>query len=134
MDPSSYTHVGAYTLALNRTETLLASGGSDGTIRVGPISGEEPHLLFSHTALIRSLAFSPDGRWLASSGDDQTIRLWRVPDVTKTPPHKLPLEELLAILRTWTNLRVVPDETSPTGWRIDADPFPGWATLPASFQ
>jgi hypothetical protein len=53
-----------------------------------------------------------------------------VPDVTKTPAHKRSHEEFLTMLRSWTNLRVVPDEQSPTGWKLETGPFPGWAKLP----
>jgi len=76
------------------------------------------------------VAFSPDGRWLASAGEDRTIRLWPVPDVGRTPPHMRTHEEFLAKLRSWTNLRVVPDPESPTGWKLEVSPFPGWAKLP----
>ncbi|XP_069510395.1 katanin p80 WD40 repeat-containing subunit B1 isoform X2 [Ambystoma mexicanum] len=30
----------------------------------------------SHTQAVRCLRFSPDGKWLASSGDDHTVKLW----------------------------------------------------------
>jgi hypothetical protein len=39
-------------------------------------------------------------------------------------------EELIAKLKTLTNLRVVRDEESPTGWTLSHDPFPGWERAP----
>jgi WD40 repeat protein len=38
--------------------------------------------LHDHTNGVRSLAFSPNGRILASGSDDQTIRIWDVRDGT----------------------------------------------------
>ena len=67
---------------------------------------------------------------LASSGDDGTIRLWQVPDVTERPLHTLPVADLLAKLRTHTNLRAVPDPASDSGYRLEPGPFPGWGTPP----
>ena len=46
------------------------------------------------------------------------------------PFHTIPYEEFLERLRALTNLRVVPDEESSTGYGIDIGPFPGWETVP----
>jgi len=54
-----------------------------------------------------------------------TIRLWPMPDLSKPPLHTLPRQELIAKLKSLTNLRVVRDEESPTGWKLTHDPFPG---------
>ena len=48
-----------------------------------------------------------------------------------TPPlHTLPLDELLAKLHELTNVQVVEDEASPTGYKVEIGPFPGWQTAP----
>jgi WD40 repeat protein len=115
---------------LDSRGAVLVTGDNNGLVRVGRVTGEEPHLLFGHTGSVRSVAVSPDGRWIASGGEDGTIRLWPMPDLSKPPLHTLPHNELLAKLRSLTNLRAVRDPASDTGWKIEIGPFPGWAAVP----
>jgi WD40 repeat protein len=117
-------------LALDASGTILVTGDKNGVVRAGPVTGEEPHLLFGHTGPVSSVAVSRDGRWIASGSDDGTIRLWPMPDLSKPPLHTLPHDALLAKLKSLTNLRAVRDPSSGTGWKIETGPFPGWAIVP----
>ena len=76
------------------------------------------------------MAFSSDGTLLASADWGGTVRVRPVPDLSKPPLHALPYDELMAKLDTFTNLRVIRDEASPTGWRAEIGAFPGWADVP----
>ena len=62
---------------------------------------------------------------------DTTVRLWPIPDLSKPPLHTLPYDELIAKLKTLTNLRVVRDDESTSGWKLEVGPFPGWETVPS---
>jgi WD40 repeat protein len=121
---------GVSSLALDASGTLAVTGGSDGIIRVGPTSGGTPHWLVGPRGDIESVAVSPDGRFIASGHADGAIRLWPMPDLTRPPLHDLPRPELLARLRSLTNLRVVRDPDDPESFVVRAEPFPGWHTLP----
>ena len=118
-------------IGLDPTGTVVATGNPNGTIRVSRVGSGATHLLLGQQGAIYSLAFSPDGRWLAASGEAQAIRLWPVPDVSKTPMHLLPLDTLLATLRSHTNLRAVRNDAADTGYVLEPGPFPGWSTPPA---
>jgi WD40 repeat protein len=107
---------------------VIATGDSAGTIRIGRADGSEPHLLVGGAGA-GWLAFSPDGRWLASSSGTE-IRLWPMPDVSKRPLHTLPREALIATLGSLTNVRLVEDKAAPTGYKLDLAPFPGWKDAP----
>jgi WD40 repeat protein len=111
------------------TSRWIVTGDLDGVVRLGPVTGETPHLLLGHASPIGSVAVSPDGRWIASSAVmEHTVRLWPMP---KGPPlQTLPYEDLMTRLRAMTNLRVVPDTTSPQGYRLQREPFPGWDPAP----
>jgi WD40 repeat protein len=117
-------------IAIDPTGEVIVTGDTEGVVRVGPATGEEPHLLIGgHSATVWSVDISPDGKWIASVGDEG-IRLWPTPDVTKPPLHTLPYDELMAKLDALTNLRVVRDEESSTGWKVEIGPFPGWEIVP----
>jgi WD40 repeat protein len=116
-------------VALSPSGRIVVTGDHDGVVRVGPASGEEPHLLLGHKGQVLSLAISPDERWIASSSDE-SISIWPMPDVTQPPLHTLAHEELLAKLDALTNVRVVRDPSSPTGWSEEIGPFPGWKDVP----
>jgi WD40 repeat protein len=117
-------------VALDPEGTFAVTGENDGEVRVGPVTGGEPHLLLGHESTVLALAIDPLRRWIAAGDHDGVIRLWLMPDLSKPPLHTLPREELIAKLKTLTNLRVVRDEESVTGWKLTHDPFPGWENVP----
>jgi len=72
---NGYAHT-AYTLTPDGQ--MIISGGANGWMSAYDIAGNALGEFRGHTGTITGLAVSPDGRMLASSSYDQTIRLWNV--------------------------------------------------------
>jgi RNA polymerase sigma factor (sigma-70 family) len=82
---------------------LLALGSQAGTIHLRELAtGKEMRRLEGHHGGVSCLAFSADGRRLASGGHDTTILTWDVADLNAKPPAaNLSPKELEAL---WTDL------------------------------
>jgi len=114
--------------SLDPTGTIALLGDVPGIIRVARIGGGPAHWLPGRFG--GDIVVSPDGRWVASGGEGNTIWLWPMPDLDSPPLHTLPRDQLIAKLESLTNLRAVRDDDSPTGWTLEVGPFPGWETVP----
>jgi WD40 repeat protein/serine/threonine protein kinase len=68
---------GIRTLAFSLDSQYLAAGLLNGGIVLFDLAGQAPpRTLLGHTDLVTGLVFSADGRTLASSSYDRTVRLW----------------------------------------------------------
>jgi WD40 repeat protein/uncharacterized caspase-like protein len=68
---------GVSKVAFSRDGKLLASGGTDNTIKIWDVATQKELRTFTgHTSGIESIDFSPDGRLLASASDDGSTFLW----------------------------------------------------------
>jgi WD40 repeat protein len=73
----------AWAVAFTLDSQFLVSGGDDNALRLWNVSTGHCQQLAdnAHEAGISSLSVTPDGTQLISTGKDQTVRIWRLPDL-----------------------------------------------------
>lgn len=86
-----------HAVAFSPDGSRVLGAGADNRIRNWLVSAEAKegtnrllHSVFAHEGQILRLAFSPDGKTLASSADNGTVKLWNAADVTIR--HALPAQ------------------------------------------
>jgi WD40 repeat protein len=117
-----------FSVAIGSDGELVVIGHKLGVVCVSGRSGGAPHLLYGHQGMVRSVAISPDGRWIASGSQDATVRLWRVP--TGTPVQALPLRRFLEVMYQNSPYAYIRSPGAATGFDEVIRPFGGWADFP----
>jgi WD40 repeat protein len=114
----------------------IAAGSIAGTVSVwDPRSGKQPPLLpKKHNGAIFGMAFSPDGKFLATKAADNTVRLWRCDtwdfvefeSAAQWPYSCVLFHPKLPMLATATD-----NEQAIDIWELDYDLiFPHWVPRP----
>ena len=60
-------------------DQLLTWGSMDSTVKVANWVTKQIRTLRGHASWVTSIAFSPDGEWLASASLDGTVKIWKTP-------------------------------------------------------
>jgi toxoflavin biosynthesis protein ToxC len=77
-----FRHVGSIRGVTAHGDQYIATAGDDGRIILWDKATGKSVSGSSHKDVVNDCAFSPDGRYLVSSSDDWTARLWSVPDLS----------------------------------------------------
>ena len=81
---------------------VVAAGTADGSVALLELEKGSTRNLGGHTGEVRALQFSPDHKWLATSGFDGRVQLWPIGSMD-------PAVELAGHQERVTNLRFSPD-------------------------
>src|SRR5262249_44707411 len=80
-----YARRGEFFVAVSPDATKAASEGNENTGVFRDVARARDSILHGHKGGVYSLAFSEDGKTLASGSDDKTVILW---DLTSDPPKE----------------------------------------------
>jgi WD40 repeat protein len=79
--PREHHAAGVLSIAISRVgrRAWIYSASKDGVVGVAPLDGKGvSYRRRAHDTAIRSVCVGPDGKWLATSGDDGNVKIWRL--------------------------------------------------------
>lgn len=84
--PASTTEIVSIAFNSIGKSLYLAVGSIDGTVKVWDVTNLEeykelPTDKIKHDSLVCSMAFSPNGKFLATCGSERTVKLWNIQDI-----------------------------------------------------
>jgi WD40 repeat protein len=85
-------------------EIYLATGSADSTIKLWRQDGTLHTTLDRHTAKVLRLAVSPDGQYLFSASNDNTIIRWNLPAIVTLDPLEYACQWVQDYLKTNADL------------------------------
>jgi WD40 repeat protein len=93
--------------AISKDNELVATGSSDGTVRVWDARGRQLAQLAAHRQPIKKLAFSADGARLLVQAEDGFASLWDLHAETRSP------DEIARLAEQFTRWRVADGQLVP---------------------
>jgi WD40 repeat protein len=107
-----------YCVAFSPTEQMLVWGSYSNSVRISYLEEDRVGLLNEHRSSVRSVAFSPDGQFLASTSDDHTLNVWETSaaDPIALDEHHLKNIDLTRFLHHGNLLLTCSDDRTTKIW------------------
>ncbi|ANB14671.1 chromatin-binding protein CTF4 [Sugiyamaella lignohabitans] len=91
-EPDSLDHHHDAVLAVDVSDAHFASSSEDGTVHLFDVVSNKPKgVIVRNPLAIREVKFSPDGKWIATSGNDKFVKIISVTDILKVQEMSLPV-------------------------------------------
>ena len=62
-------------------QNTIVTASADSTVKIWDVRSSFKHPIYSfeqHQGTVNSVAISPDGNWIASGGDDGSLKIWEI--------------------------------------------------------
>jgi WD40 repeat protein len=93
------TLVNALPVSPNPQRPIFATGAEHGKVSIWNLeTGQWQRSISAHSSPVLSLAFSADGKWLASGSQNKTIKLWDLDNPGEQPLHTIADAHLSQVL------------------------------------
>lgn len=109
------------TASFSSDDKLIATGGTDGNVRILDRNGTLLRNLTGHSQTITDISFSPDAQMIASSSEDKTVKLWSRDGVLIETLEHSDRANALSFSPDGKKLAIGVNDGSIVEWNLDLD-------------